>query len=76
MNDPLTHTASLPPKTRLQVADEFGFSYDTLRRRLRQHNIRVPRGRLLSPRDQVRIYESIYWPSCVKKSDYRHLLEG
>lgn len=45
-------------KTREQVADEYGISERTLRRRLKKENIVLPKGNIM-PKDQLRIYESL-----------------
>lgn len=48
-------------KSKGQLAHELGFSESTLRRRLRE--VKFPKtGRLLSPREQLFIYEALGYP--------------
>ncbi|MCD2260212.1 helix-turn-helix domain-containing protein [Psychroserpens luteolus] len=52
----------LKVKTRQQIAIEYGISPRTLRRWLKQDEIYLPK-RLLTPREQKRIYKKFGWPS-------------
>lgn len=60
---------SLSPKTRKQIAAEYGFSYSTLMRKLKKYGITVPPGDLL-PTTQKNIYELLGYPSDVDTSKY------
>ncbi len=48
-------------KTRRQIAQEYGITPRTLRRWLKNHEIELPR-RLISPQDQLLIYEKFGYP--------------
>jgi len=51
-----------PPKSRLQIAEEYGIDYKTLVRRLKKHNVILPSG-LVYPREQKDIYLILGYPS-------------
>lgn len=51
----------LKPKTRLEVAGEYGISRRTLKRRLREAGIRLPPGKIV-PSDLKLIYETLGRP--------------
>lgn len=59
-------------KTRQQIADEYSFCEQTLRRKLRLHSIKLPRG-LVTPKWQKVIYEALGYPPGVSKADYEHI---
>ena len=54
-------TLDLKPKTRAEVACEYGINVRTLYRRLRRANIRLPRG-LIMPCDLQIIYDTFGIP--------------
>ena len=51
----------LKAKTREQIADEYGICSKTLRRWLKKNEIQLPH-RLISPKDQLKIYETFGFP--------------
>ena len=51
-----------PPKTRAQIAAEYGVSTRTLRRWLQRHEVPVSSG-LLCPKDQARIHQALGKPA-------------
>ncbi len=57
------------PKTREQIAYELGISVTTLWRRLKAHNIQLPKG-LVFPQDQERIRAALgYISEDMKKNE-------
>jgi len=58
MKDLQTSTGS---KTRQQIALEFGFSYPTFWRKLKEYGIDLPKG-LICPRWQEIIYDKLGYP--------------
>ena len=62
-------------RTRQQVAAEYGLSYTTLWRRLKQHGVIVPPG-LLSLRWQKKIFETLGYPHGVDKKDFENVRTG
>lgn len=56
-------------KTRQQIADEYGWSVQTLRARLKVNKIDLPKG-LISPLWQRMIYEALGYPPGVLKREY------
>ncbi|MEM8524755.1 MAG: hypothetical protein AAGG68_08925 [Bacteroidota bacterium] len=50
------------PKTRQQVAEEYGICYKTLMRRLKKLSIILPKG-LLFAKQQKHIYEQLGYPN-------------
>lgn len=61
---------SLQFKTRKEIAAEFGISERTFRRWLKRERLSFS-GRLLSPSDQMQIYETFHWPASVSQKHYR-----
>jgi hypothetical protein len=55
----------LKPKTRQQVADEYGISVNTLKNRLKRIRIKLPKG-LIFPSTQKIIYSRLGLPSGLK----------
>jgi transcriptional antiterminator len=55
----------LKPKTRQQVADEYGISVNTLKNRLKMIGITLPKG-LIFPSTQKIIYSRLGLPSGLK----------
>ncbi len=51
----------LMPKTRQQIAQEYGIHRSTLDRKLKKVNIQLPRG-VVMPKDVRRIYDTLGWP--------------
>jgi DNA-binding NtrC family response regulator len=51
----------LHPKTRIEVAEEYGISRRTLKRRLKEAGIRLPPGKIV-PADLKLIYETLGRP--------------
>ena len=72
MNNFRSITTCLGCKTRQQIAGEYGFCEQTLRRKLRLHSIKLPRG-LVTPKWQKVIYEALGYPPGVSKTDYEHV---
>lgn len=60
----------IPPKTRKQIADEYGISTITLRRRLKKLKVPLPSGNLL-PAHQRLVYERLGYPQGVKHTAYQ-----
>lgn len=56
-------------KTRQQIADEYGWSVQTLRGRLKDNKIDLPKG-LISPLWQRMVYETLGYPPGVLKKEY------
>ena len=52
---------SLKAKTRKELADEYGFSPRTFRRKLKASNLKIPKG-LITPKDLQRIYQTFGTP--------------
>lgn len=52
---------SLIAKTRRQIADEYGISPRTLKRRCEKNGIDLPSG-LIYPKDILLIYKKLGWP--------------
>jgi len=59
------------PKTRAQIATEYGVSRRTLYNWLKEVDIRLPAGRYIFPGDQKRIYEALGRPPKRKKPPKR-----
>jgi transcriptional antiterminator len=57
-------------KTRLEVAEEYGISRRTLRRRLKALNIQIPPGRI-TPADLKRIYRALGEPPFREEDEKR-----
>ena len=57
-------------KTRQQIANEFGFSYQTLWRKLKKRNIEIPTG-LICPNSLFIIYEALGYPNGISRSDFQ-----
>jgi hypothetical protein len=53
-------------KTKQQMADEYGVCRKTFNRLLRKKRIKLDRG-LISPKDQLTIYEKLGVPNCIQK---------
>ena len=53
---------SFLPKTRQQIADDYGFTYKTLMNRLKKRDIQLPSG-LVLPNLQKQIYEELGYPN-------------
>jgi hypothetical protein len=51
-------------KTKQQMADEYGVCRKTFNRLLEKKQIRIERG-LISPKDQVNIYNELGIPNCI-----------
>lgn len=60
----------ISPKTREQIAHEYGFSTRTLSRRLADSGIRITHRKLLLPNEQKRIYMTLGWPPKVDKDNF------
>jgi len=56
-------------KTRQQISDEYGWSVQTLRARLKDNKIDLPKG-LVSPLWLKKIYEALGYPPGVLKREY------
>ena len=63
-----THTQFLP-KTREQIADEYGQSYRNLRRKIKKVNIELPSGDVY-PEWQKVIYETLGYPNPYLKKQF------
>jgi hypothetical protein len=59
---------SISPKTRSQIAEEYGFSYSTLMRKLKKYGITIPSGNLLLT-TQKKIYELLGYPPDVNRDN-------
>jgi hypothetical protein len=59
-------------KTRQQIADQYGFSRQTLWRKLRRHGIELPPG-LICPKWQKLIYNTLGYPSGISYKDYEQV---
>ena len=62
-------------KTRLEVAEEYGISRRTLRRKLKALNIQILSGKI-APADLKRIYQALGEPPYRKEEEKRWTLEG
>ena len=62
--------AEFKPKTRLQLADEYGINYKTLMRKLKKSNISLPKGNVF-PKNQKLIYERLGYPNTLIKEIYQ-----
>lgn len=60
---------TIPPKTRKQIADEYGWSTSTLRRRLKAKKMKLPSGSLPAAYQKL-IYEALSYPSIIDKQEY------
>jgi DNA invertase Pin-like site-specific DNA recombinase len=58
----------LQPKTRQQIAEEYGIHRNTLQRRLRKEGIKLPNGVIL-PTDVKKIYDALGWPEKYNKGN-------
>jgi hypothetical protein len=67
--------SQLNPKTRVQIASEYGIDYKTLMRRLKKQEIDLPSG-LIYPKNQKKIYESLGYTNAKLKADFHHLGSG
>lgn len=63
---------TIPPKTRKQIADEYGWSISTLRRRLKANGVNLPSGCLLATHQKL-IYEYLSYPVGVAKEEYQEI---
>ena len=62
----------IPCKTRSLIAEEYSLSYQTLHRRIKRNNIKIPEGQgVLLPKSQKLIYEISGYPCGVSKEDYK-----
>jgi hypothetical protein len=61
--------ALLLPKTRLQIAAEYGFTPRFLTSKMRRFLLDIPSGDIL-PKHQKLIYEALGYPSSVKRAWY------
>jgi hypothetical protein len=61
---------AIAPKTREQIAYEYGLSPRTFARRLSSAGIRFSHRRLLLPNEQKLVYETLGWPVGVSKELY------
>ena len=65
-------TPSLPPKSRRQIAAEYQVSEATLRRRLRQLELCLPKGYIF-PAHQRLVYERLGYPAGIDPADYEDI---
>jgi hypothetical protein len=65
----MASTLTIKARTKQEIADLLGISTDTLRRRLKEKKIDIPTG-LLSPHDQKRIFDALWYPDHHAKEDY------
>ena len=56
----------ISPKTRQQVAEEYGICVRTLARWIKIHKLPITSNRLLLPKDLILIYETFGYPMVVK----------
>jgi len=56
----------LTPKTRRQIAEEYGIHRDTLRTKLKKQGFQLPKG-IVMPKDIRKIYNILGWPEKYKK---------
>jgi len=56
----------LTPKTRQQIAKEYGIHRETLKSKLEEQDIQLPRG-VVMPKDVRKIYDALGWPEKYKK---------
>lgn len=63
---------SVSCKTRKEIANEYGFSTQTLWRKLLLHDIELSAG-LICPKWQKLIYDKLGYPLSISCKDYEHV---
>lgn len=58
----------LSPKTRQQIAEEYGIHRNTLYKKLKEKGIKLPTG-LLMPPDIKKIYDTLGYPEQILKQE-------
>ena len=61
------------PKTRDIVASEFGITVKVLNATIKRHELDIPPYGMLFPKHQKLIYETLGYPNCVDREDYKNV---
>jgi hypothetical protein len=59
----------LQVQTRKAFAEHLGFSYDTLRRRIKEKNITLSKGKMLTPKEQRMLLKALGYDNLLRKYD-------
>jgi hypothetical protein len=63
----------IPPKTRDIVAAEFGITVKVLNAIIQRYELDILQYGMLFPKQQKLIYETLGYPNCVDREDYKNV---